>query len=414
MPRSLVLRNQIAVYVATFFAALGFSFVMPLMPLLTLELLDGDYAQVGLWIGFAIGISPLLTAATAPYWGMLGDRYGQKRMIQRALLAIGVCIALMAAVSHPWQLLGLRGAIGALGGISVACLAAITASSRKHSLGRNIGLLQSSQTLGQVAGPLIGGGLAVTAGMRPTFLYSAALFTIGLGLVTWLYRDLPATTTPARETGAASRQARREGFGSPAFWATLGVLFSANFLDGSFMVLLPLLLPILGAPTESLSLLAGAGLSGGALAMALSAALVGRLTTRISSGTLILVMLAGSSVVLLALFLAPGWWQLLTLRAALGLAAGGLPTVAYATAAGFVPADRRGAAVGLASSAGLVGWAVAPFVVGVLLGISPRAVFLVDLLLLVASGLAIAWVAGLIGWPRLGGAERYRLALFSR
>jgi MFS family permease len=408
------LRNQIAVYVATFFASLGFSFVTPLMPLLTLELLDGDFAQVGLWIGVAIGIGPLLTAATAPYWGMLGDRYGQKRMMQRALVAIGVCIALMAALSHPWQLLGLRAVIGALGGISVAALAAITVSSRKQSLGRNIGLLQSSQTFGQVVGPLIGGGLAVAAGMRPTFLYSAALFTIGLVLVTWLYRDLPAARPPARETSAEARQARRDGFRSPAFWAMLGVLFSANFLDGSFVVFLPLLLPILGAPTESLSLLAGIGLSGGALAMAISATLVGRLTGRVSSGTLILAMVGGGSAVLLAMFISPGWLQLLVLRAALGLTAGALPTVAYAAAASFVPADRRGAAVGLASSAGLIGWAVAPLVVGALLGISPRAVFLVDLLMLVASGLGIAWVGGLLGWLRLGSGERYRLALFSR
>jgi MFS family permease len=412
-PRSLAFRNQVAVYVGSFFGALGFSFVMPLLPLFTLELLEGDLAQVGLWVGIAIGGSPLLTALTAPYWGALGDRLGQKRMIQRSLIAIGLATLLMALISHPWQLLGLRGIIGVLGGISVATLAAITASSRKQALGRNIGLLQASQTLGQVVGPLLGGVLAVAVGMRSTFVWAAALFLVGLALVTWLYRDPPID--PAGSAGGA--EARESGpgrLGSPGFWATLAVLFTASFIDGGFVVLLPLLLPSLGAPVDSLSLLAGLGLSGAALAIALSAALAGRLTSRFNTGSLMLAMLAASGLVVLALLLTSGWWQLLLLRALLGLLAGGLPTLAYSAAASFVEPRQRGQAVGLASSAALVGWATAPLISGLLFAVNPRVVLVLDLLLLVGCALTIAWLGGLIGWQREARSASGRLALFSR
>jgi MFS transporter, DHA1 family, multidrug resistance protein len=380
--RDVVRRNLMAVYIGAFFAALGFSFVTPLMPLLTLELLDGDVARVAVWVGVAIGIGPLLTALTGPWWGAVGDRFGQKKMIQRALVAIGLAIGLMSLIDHPWQLVGLRGVIGVLGGIQVASLAAITATSSKRSLGRNLGFLQAAQTLGFVVGPLLGGGLALAAGMRPTFVLSATFFAVGLGLVTWLYRELPKRESAAKDTTATERDAAGARFaGSVTLWGVLAVLFSASFLDSSFIVVLPLYLPSLGAPSESLALLAGVGLSGGALAMAISAAFVGRLTSRFSAGLLIFLMLGASAVTLLLTAMATSWWQLVGLRALLGLVAGGLPPVAYATAANLVPSGRSGATVGLASSAGLIGWAVAPLLVGFLVGLDPRAVFVVDLVL---------------------------------
>jgi DHA1 family multidrug resistance protein-like MFS transporter len=410
-PRNVARRNLLAIYVGAFFAALGLSFVTPLMPLLTLELLEGDLARVGLWVGIAIGISPLLTALTGPWWGALGDRVGQKKMIQRALISIGPAIAVMALISHPWQLVGLRGVIGVLGGISVACLAAITATSSRPLLGRNIGFLQAAQTLGQVAGPMVGGGLALAAGMRPAFLISALLFVLAFGLDTWLYRDVPkAAPRPIEQKAAEAAPANPPLARSFRFWAILGALFSANFLDGSFMVMLPLYLPILGAPGESLALLAGLGLSGGALAMALSATLAGRLTSRFPSGRLILAMLGGALLALLGIALAAAWWQFLALRVVLGLVAGGLPTVAYTATASLVPAAQSGRTVGLASSAGLLGWAVAPFLVGLLVGAHPRAVFAMDLLLVFACVAALCWAGGRPGRYGLPGFARAPLS----
>ena len=409
-PQDVARRNLLAVYIGAFFAALGFSFVTPLLPLFVLELLDGDIAAVGFWVGIAFGVSPLLTAVTGPYWGALSDRMGQKVMIQRSLVAIGLSIGLMAVIGEPWHLLGLRGVIGALGGVSVACLAAVTATSRRAVLGRNIGLLQAAQTFGQVAGPLLGGILAVSAGIRPTFVISGLLFGLGLGLVTWLYRDVPA---PAAEPRAAKEKPSGRLATSFLFWVTLAVLFTGSFIESSFMVALPLYLPALGAPSESLALVAGIGLSGGALAAALAAAVAGRLSGRFAPGTLILVMLGGAVVTLAGIVLAQTWWQFIGLRVVLGLVAGGLPTLGYAAAADLVPPARRGAVVGLASSAGLMGWAVAPVLVGFLVGVHPAWVFALDLALVLGCGAALGWSVLGSSW-RSTAEARGRLAIFSR
>src|SRR5205823_11851501 len=177
---------------------------------------------------------------------------------------------------------------------------------------------------------------------------------------------------------------------------------------------LPLYLPILGAPGDSLALLAGLGLSGGALAMALSAALAGRLTSRFPAGRLIPAMLGGALLALLGIALAGAWWQFLALRVVLGLVAGGLPTVAYAATANLVPAAQSGRTVGLASSAGLLGWAMAPFLVGLLVGAHPRAVFVMDLLLVLACAGALQLANGRPVRQGLPGFARARLAIFSR
>jgi DHA1 family multidrug resistance protein-like MFS transporter len=421
-PSSLVRRNLLAVYIGAFFAALGFSLVTPLMPLLVLELLGGSpsmssgqsLAQAGLWAGIAIGIAPLLTALTGPWWGSLGDRVGQKKMIQRALVSIGIAVGFTSIITQPWQLVGLRGVIGVLGGISVASLAAVTATSGKQALGRNIGFLQAAQTLGFVAGPLVGGGLAMAAGMRPAFAISTTLFALAFALVTWLYRDLPRPS-PTVDSGAPAHKPDSARLaGSFLFWATLTVLFSANFLDGSFMVMLPLYLPMLGAPSDSVALLAGLGLSGGALAMAISAALIGRLTSRLPTGTLVLALLGASALTLIGIILATTWWQFLALRVLLGLLAGGLPTLGYAAATGLAPPARSGAVVGIASSAGLLGWAIAPALVGLLVGLDPRAVFAMDLFLIVACGAAYSWAGGIPKLRTLPAAARERLASPSR
>jgi MFS family permease len=170
--------------------------------------------------------------------------------------------------------------------------------------------------------------------------------------------------------------------------------------------MLPLDLPRLGAPAESLAFLAGLGLSLGALAMAGAAAFSGRLSSRFHTGTLILPMLGLAALVLLLLVLAQSWWQLIGLRALLGLVAGGLPTLAYAASANLVAQSRRGAVVGMASSAGLVGWAAAPPLVGFLMSVDPRLVFAMDLLLVLTAGVSLLLAGGAPAWRRLSAPAR--------
>jgi YNFM family putative membrane transporter len=144
--------------------------------------------------------------------------------------------------------------------------------------------------------------------------------------------------------------------------------------------------------------------------MAASAAVVGRLSVHLPVQRIILGLLLGSLLVMIAIFVANAWWQLLALRTLLGLLLGGLPPLAYAAAADLVSPNRRGAVVGIASSAGLLGWAVSPALVGFLVAIDPQAVFGTNLLLVAGCAVALAIANGRFGWHELPAVARALLA----
>lgn len=373
---------------------LGFTFVAPLLPLYLGQLAGVDPTEAGRWSGIAFGIAPLLTALVSPWWGAMSDRTGQKLMLQRALAAIGVAIALMAAARGPLDVVGLRAVIGVLGGINVAALAAVSAGTPRQQLGPAIGTLQSVQLLGSVVGPGLGGALGDLVGLRPAFVIAGGLFGVGLLLVSWLYQEPPRgerAVEPVVEPASDEQRAAapRSRFGAPGLPLILVALFAASFVDGSFVLLLPLLLGPLGAPPGTIATLAGLGVSAGALAVSLASVVAGRLTVRRPPLQLLATALGLGAVVMVPLLLVSAWWQLLALRTLLGLLAGAAPTLAYAAAATATAPGRQGAQLGVVSTAGMLGWALAPALSGFLVEIDARVILALDLALYVASALAV-------------------------
>src|SRR3954454_11214307 len=201
-------RNLIAVSVASFLASVGFMVVMPFLPGLLREVGGSDAASTGLWLGLAISIAPLMTALTGPVWTAMGERFGRKAMLERSVVCIGIGIGLMAVATSPMHVVVLRGVVGGLGGVSVAALAAITATTPRRDIGPAMGTLQAAQTAGSMFGPLLGGVLGAIVGMRESFILSASIFVIALGLIHWLYREVPPLVeAPVR---SSARDAKRK------------------------------------------------------------------------------------------------------------------------------------------------------------------------------------------------------------
>ena len=82
-----------------FIAFFGFNFVMPILPLYVRMLGVSDVSQAALVSGVMLAISPLLAAFFSPLWGLLADRYGRKRMVQRSLIVFAVASFLMGHVN---------------------------------------------------------------------------------------------------------------------------------------------------------------------------------------------------------------------------------------------------------------------------------------------------------------------------
>jgi DHA1 family multidrug resistance protein-like MFS transporter len=362
-------RNLIAISIACFLASVGMMVVMPSLPGLLREVSGGDTDAAGLWLGLAISIAPLMTALTGPLWASIGERYGRKGMMERSLIAIGVGVALMSVTGAPFHIVALRAVIGALGGVSVAALAAITASTPRRDLGPAVGTLQAAQTAGNMFGPLLGGALGALVGMRVSFVLAGLVFALALGLVHWLYREAPPLVeAPVR---AGRDGARATGALGVGIGVVLLAAFGVQFVEGSFMILLPLQLGHFGVSDDALPMIYGVALSVTYLAATVSAAVAGRLTQRRSATWLmrgVLILSAGATIPML---FATSWWMFVGARVVLAAVAGAAPTLAYAAGASASSPERRSQVVSLTSSAGILGWAASPLTAGAIIQVSP-------------------------------------------
>lgn len=385
IPAELWRRNQYAVLLSIFISFLGFSFVIPFLPLYIRELGVEDVGQAAFLAGLMFGVSPLFSGLLAPVWGALADRHGVKIMVQRALLSFAILNALMSIVSSPWQLLALRMGIGLFGGFGPMTASLVTIGAPQREVGPAIGKLQATQILASAVGPLLGGIVADTLGIRVSFICTAILCLVALVVITLLYR----------EEGVAGERARKQSLSFrgllalPGFvWLMLILLFG-QLVDRGFGPIMPLFIHELdpGLPVAST---AGFVVSIGSFVSAVAASQVGRISTRFDTRVLLVVSLVIGLVATAPLVLVDHVWQLIAFRVLFGLAAGTTATLAYASATRVVPVAARATAFGFLGSATSFATALGPFGAGTLATISLRAVFSIDALIyIVAIGLAL-------------------------
>jgi DHA1 family multidrug resistance protein-like MFS transporter len=290
-----------------------------------------------------------------------------------------------------WQLLALRTAVGLFGGVGPLGLAMATALAPRDQTGRAVGSIQSAQILAAAVGPLAGGLLAHTIGMRWTFVATAAACGIALLLVVFFYEE----ATPV----AAAEAARRDGFGAvlrvPGVLPLMATLFLVNFIGRSFTPILPLHLQRMAVPASSLALSTGILISAYSVCAALSAALLGRATRRRDPRALLVATLVAGAAIVLPMGLIGRFPAFLGLAVLLGLAAGGSLTLCYTIGGLMVPSERRTTAFGFFSGAALFGGAVSPSIAGLLTRVHFKAIYWADAVLYVL--LALALLPGALG-----------------
>jgi MFS transporter, DHA1 family, multidrug resistance protein len=377
-------RNLFVTFVTVFVVFTAFAFVLPFLPLYVRQLGVRDERAVALWAGVLIGVAPLLAGLLAPVWGRLADRYGHKRMAARALISYVIILILAANVTDVWQLLATRIGIGLFGGIGPLGLAMATSLAPREETGRAVGQVQAAQILAAAVGPVMGGFMADTIGIRRTFVVTAGTCALALALVTVFYRE---PETPA---------ARGQGRGSmldllrlPRMASMLMVLFLVNFVGRSFTPILPLHLSELGVPRHRLAFNTGLLISVYSVAAALSATALGRASkTRSPRQLLLLTLVAGALTVLPMAFVAR-FAPMLALAALLGLVSGGSLTLCYTIGGLLAGPEMRATAFGFFSAAALFGGSISPTIAGLLVGWNLRGIYYVDAALLLALSAAL-------------------------
>lgn len=379
-------RNQAAVTGATFIGFAGFTLVMPFLPLYFGELGISDPAHVAIWSGLSLGVTPAVTAAMAPIWARLADRFGRKMMVARSLGSFVIIMALMGFVQYPWQVLALRAIQGFFAGYGPIALTMAAESAPPDQIATAIGFVQTAQRLGPALGPVIGGGLTQAVGIRHTFLASSAVYLLAFAFVMIGYRE-----SGERRHIQADPSAGKVTFATlaavPYFVLLMFTVFGLQVVDRSLGPILPLYLGEIGYSDASVPLLAGVLFTTTAAAAAVGNQISSYLLKRRPAAFLVPWMAALGAVAALVLGLSAPWAVLVATAAVFGFALGVATTCTYTAATHSLPPSKRGVAFGFLTSAYLIGLAVSPVIAGLVGAQSMRAVFLTD----AAALAALAW-----------------------
>ena len=380
-------RNQAAVTAATFIGFTGFTLVMPFLPLYFEQLGVHDQSEIAVWSGISLGVTPAVTAVMAPVWARVAERFGRKLMVSRSLASFVIIMGVLGYVQAPWQVFVLRAIQGLFAGYGPIAMTMAAESAPADQMASAIGWVQSAQRLGPALGPVIGGTLAQTLGLRNSFLVSASFYFAALLLVVFGFRDQRdrSVVEPADLPGSLSFQSLRR---IPHFLLFMGTVFGLQLVDRSFGPILPLYLREAGIGVTAIPFLAGVIFTTTAGLGAVGNQTSGWLMRHWRPAELVPAAAALAAVATFVFGAGAPIAALLVTAAILGLGLGVATTCVYTLATQAVPATARGVAFGYLTTAYLAGLAVSPVVAGLVGSFSVRAVFLAD-----AVGLGIlAWI----------------------
>ena len=300
-----VLRESQVLPVAMFLGSFAWSFVYVSLPFHIQHVSTWDATSTLRWTGWILGISPLATVATAPFWGRIAGRRDPKRFFVATQYFQGVAFLGMALSHTLPEMFLARLVLGFMGAGSTFAFISAGRASEPGEVRRQIAAMQSGMTVGQVIGPLCGAIAAARMGFRESFALGAVvLFACGL-LVQW---GVGTSTAPEPR----ERPARR------AYWRET-ILVSLLILGASTQIffltsILPQVMAELGVPRERTLEIGGVIIFASGAAAALGSMIAPRLAEVLPERRLVASLLAGSSLSVAALVVAHGVWGYGALR----------------------------------------------------------------------------------------------------
>jgi DHA1 family multidrug resistance protein-like MFS transporter len=361
-------RNLWSTVIAELVIIIGFQAGFVLIPYYFQELGVHDLKELAAWTGAYQSAGSIGFAVFTPIWGALGDRYGRKLMLVRAMLATVLVMGLTGLVRTPMQLMVLRVIQGCTSGSMSPASALVAISSPKNRLAYGLGLVQTALFAGSSLGPMFGGYIADTFGYRETFLFSAALALIAALLVIVLVRE-------PQESADVAAQARREspwrGFAtlikSPRVLMLATLTMSIGLTYGLLGPVVPLFVQELVGDRERLASTAGMVSGVAAFSAAIAAVVIGRLSDRIGHRRALLGCTLGMALLYIPQAFVRSASSLTLLRGVQGFFQGGISPSTSAMVVSGISREKTGAALGLNSSASSAGQALGPLLGALLL-----------------------------------------------
>ncbi|MFW0755170.1 MFS transporter [Pseudomonas sp. H11T01] len=189
-----------------------------------------SFASIAVYVGPMLGI--ILTSA---FWGRIGDRYGHKMMMIRALAGLSLTQLGLALSTDIWMILVLRFLQGAFAGYIAPAQAygvSIEAPSRRARL---FAILQISTNVGSLLGAVVGGLILDYATFFWINIIASGLCAVCTVVAAITLPDVP----PVKKPSAANPAATTKATGSSGIWQAspllsllgiMGILLLARML----------------------------------------------------------------------------------------------------------------------------------------------------------------------------------------
>ena len=354
-----------------FLGSFAWSFVYVSMPFYIQEISAVDEAATLRWTGWILGITPLMNAVTNPLWGRWASAGNAKRFYVAVEVGQGILFVLTALARTLPELFLARFVLGFMGAAST--FAFIMAMGAGGDLRRQVALIQSGMTVGQVVGPLAGALAAERFGFQRSFALGGLILLGCAVLVAWGVRAQPATASAA----AVARPA------SPREIAVACLLVLVGSSQIFFLTaILPQILPGLGVPPDLTLQVSGMVMFASGVAAALGSLAAPRVAELAGGRRAVRWLLAGACACGALLGVAPEVYSFGALRFLQVLC---VAPVFPLTVAAIAP-RVSGQAIGLVNSSRIAAAFTGPVVATTVLSAAPpAAVYLV----LAASGLAV-------------------------
>jgi MFS transporter, DHA1 family, multidrug resistance protein len=314
-------RNLIVCWFGSFITASGMNQITPFLPLYIEKLGIHDTASIERWAGISFGATFLFSAIVSPVWGRIADKYGRKPMLIRASLGMAFIVGLMGLVQNVYELASLRLCMGLISGFIPAAITIVATQTPKERSGWALGTLSTGMVSGMLLGPLIGGYLAETIGIRNVFYVTSGLLLISfLASLLFIKEDFE----PSNKAMLSFREVWSEIPNTKVVISMFITTFILQLANMSINPIITVYIKQLSEQSSHIELISGLVVSAAGLANILAAPWLGKLSDQIGAKKVLLVSLifAGTTFIPQAFVQSP--WQLMFLRFLLGLATAGL------------------------------------------------------------------------------------------
>lgn len=309
--------------VCVFCTAFGVSQLAPILPLYFHDLGVQTPEAMSLWSGLATGATYIIVCLAAPFWGRVADKKGRKITLIRSSFGMALCNILIAFQTTPEGVVLIRLVQGLVSGFYSASITLIASESPIERTGWALGLLASANLAGSLIGPLLGGYIADTVGIRNDFIIVGALMGLAGVLATIFIHE---NYVPQPNPEKLSLRKLKEQI--PEFNSIVALCVASFIYAICIMSLQPVISVyikgIVPSDTENLAFIAGAVFSAMGIAQLMSSSPLGKLVDKIGPHKVLVVSLIYVGILNIPQAYVSDVYQLAIIRFLQGFGLGGM------------------------------------------------------------------------------------------